>query len=317
MSFGISPQGAFMSFTVPIIVGPTAVGKTALSVLLSGYFSVEVVSADSRQIYKYMDIGTAKPDKSILEKIPHHFIDILEPDAYYSAGMYGKEARQVIWQIQQHGRIPLVVGGSGLYIRALVDGLFEADLRDDSLRKELADQTKRKGLPAMFEQLKAVDPLYAQKISPGDEKRILRALEVWELSGQRFSDLQKQTRKADFEPRFFGLTADRNILYERINRRVDKMLEQGLLDEVRRLRDAGYTPPLNALNTVGYKEAFAYLDGAISYEEMTEQIKRNSRRYAKRQLTWFRQDERIEWTEINSEKDLQNICREIARRFNF
>ncbi len=301
-----------MSFVVPFIIGPTAVGKTTLSILVAERFPVEIVSADSRQIYKYLNIGTAKPDKSILEKVKHHFVNMLEPDVYYSAGMYGKEARQIIRKIRQRGNIPLVVGGSGLYIRALVDGIFEADLRDEDLRRRLREQTKRVGLSAMYYRLQQVDPEYAQKISLTDQKRILRALEVWELSGQKFSELQKHTEKADFEPLFFGLTAERKILYERINHRVDIMLEQGLVEEVRQLKAAGFSPALNALNTVGYKEVFNYLDGRISYDEMAEQIKRHTRRYAKRQFTWFRQDNRVQWIEINREGDLKTSSEKLS-----
>ena len=301
-----------MASVVPIIVGPTAVGKTALSVLLSEHFPLEVVSADSRQIYKYMDIGTAKPDKAILQKIKHHFIDILEPDAYYSAGMFGKDARQVIKEIRDKGILPLVVGGSGLYIRALVDGLFEADLRDEALRRSLKEECGRVGLDRMYERLQKIDAPYAAKISPSDQKRILRALEVWELSGKKISELQKEKTPAEFVPLFFGLTAERPILYERINRRVDEMLKSGLLEEVEKLYDRGYTRGLNALNTVGYKEVFDYLEGKLNYNDMEEHIKRNTRRYAKRQLTWFRQDSRIRWIQVDTASHLDKAAEIIS-----
>ena len=303
-----------MSSIVPIIVGPTGVGKTALSVLLAEHFPVEIVSADSRQIYKYMDIGTAKPDKSILKKIPHHFIDILEPNAYYSAGLFAKEARDVIQDILKRKNLPLVVGGSGLYIRALVDGIFESELRDEEMRRLLDEETEQYGLPAMYRRLQRIDPEYAGKISSTDQKRILRALEVWRLSGRKFSELQKETQKAEFEAAFFGLTTDRSLLYTRINQRVDRMLANGLLEEVQRLKEAGYTADLNALNTVGYKEVFAHLNKRLSYDEMVEQIKRNTRRYAKRQLTWFRQDKRIHWMDVHSMNDLERIAEQIVRQ---
>ncbi len=298
---------------VHIIVGPTAVGKTALSLLIAEKRPIEVISADSRQIYRYMDIGTAKVSSEIRRQIPHHFIDICTPDAYYSAGMFGKQARQTVEEIVSRGNIPLVVGGSGLYIRALVDGIFELEARDETVRRQLERRLQNEGLPALYRELHKVDPTYAAKISANDRQRILRSLEVFYVTGKPFSAWHEQkTEPAPFEAVFWGLTAERAALYRRINDRVLRMLQEGLEEEVRHLLEMGYSPQLNALNTVGYKEVIEYLDGIFSRETMIELIQRNSRRYAKRQLTWFRADKRIAWYEIAEERDLEKLAAKIV-----
>ena len=301
-----------MQRKVHFIVGPTAVGKTFLSQLLAQKIELEIVSADSRQIYRYMDIGTAKPDAWFRQKVPHHFIDICDPDEYYSAGLFGKQARQTIEQIFGRNKVPLVVGGSGFYIKALVDGIFELDAKDQEIRNVLESRLNSEGLSALFRQLQEVDPIYAQKISPNDRQRILRSLEVFLITGKPFSSFhEQQPEPADFEAIFWGLTMERKMLYKRINQRVELMLKEGLIDEVKHLLEMGYSPRLNALNTVGYKEVIAYLQNQINYAEMVELIKRNTRRYAKRQLTWFRADKRITWVEVRNEVDFQKLAEQI------
>jgi tRNA dimethylallyltransferase len=300
---------------VHIIVGPTAVGKTALSLLIAEKRAVEIISADSRQIYRYMDIGTAKVSPEVRRQVPHHFIDICTPDEYYSAGMFGKQARQTVEEIVRRGKIPLVVGGSGFYIRALVDGIFELDARDESLRRQLEQRLQNEGLSALYRELQKVDPTYAAKISANDRQRILRSLEVFYVTGKPFSAWHEQKPEpAPFEAVFWGLTAERATLYRRINERVLRMLQEGLEEEVRRLLEMGYSPQLNALNTVGYKEVIEYLDGKFSRETMIELIQRNSRRYAKRQLTWFRADSRVHWHEVADTGDLKEIAEKILAR---
>ena len=306
-----------MQRIVPIIVGPTAVGKTALSLYLAELLPIEVISADSRQIYRYMDIGTAKPPKEVLQKIPHHFIDICDPDEYYSAGRFGQEARRTIERLLRPGKQPVVVGGSGFYIRALVDGIFEVEARDEKVRRQLNKRLANEGLASLYAELQTVDPQYAQKISPTDKQRILRSLEVYLVTGKPFSYWHRQkTTPAPFPVRFWGLNSERSQLYARINKRVDAMLQDGLEAEVRRLLEMGYALDLNALNTVGYKEVIAYLQGKISREEMIEQIKRNSRRYAKRQLTWFRADKRIDWHRVEREEDLKQLAKQIMKEIS-
>lgn len=303
-----------MMKTVPIIVGPTGVGKTELSLMVAEKLPVEIVSSDSRQIYRHLNIGTDKIADSIRKKIPHHMIDICNPDEYFSAGMYSRIARKVIGEIQQRGKVPLVVGGSGFYISALVDGIFELDVHDDQVRSALEERLKREGLATLFAELQKYDPEYAAKISPTDKQRTLRALEIYIVTGHSFSSWHEQdTEPAPFKPLMIGLTMERQALYERIEKRVEKMLEAGLMDEVQKLIHMGYRPGMNALNTVGYKEAFQYLQGEFTFEEMVDLIKRNSRRYAKRQLTWFRRDNRIRWIEASRRTVLRRTANEIIR----
>ncbi len=297
---------------VPILVGPTAVGKTAVSLQIAKELPIEIISADSRQIYKYLDIGTAKPESDILEKIPHHFINTLNPEEYFSAGMFGEQARELINEIQAKNKIPFIVGGSGFYIQALVEGLSEIEGVDESVRNEVTKRWDSEGAENLYNELKQVDRPLAEKLKPKDKQRILRGLEVYYVSGQKLSDLQKRTpQPASFTTRMAGIMAERNLLYEKINQRVDEMIKRGLIEEVKGLIQLGYKKDLNALNTVGYKEVFDYLDGKLSHEEMVEEIKKYSRRYAKRQLTWFRRDERIKWFNINDYDTLQHLAENI------
>lgn len=300
-----------------LIAGPTGVGKTRLSEMVAEALPVEIVSADSRQIYKYMNIGTAKPGKKMLEKIPHHFVDILEPDRHFSAGDFGELARQTVREIFDRQRVPLIVGGSGLYIKALLEGFFSGDVRDLKIREELTRRMEKEGPEKMHRWLAEVDPASAAKIHPNNSQRILRALEVFLSSGQRLSDLQKnKLPDPDFETLRFALNSPRHLLYQRINQRVLEMIGEGLVEEVRQLLNRGYSPQLNSLNTVGYKEILRHFNGEISLQEAIELIQRNTRRYAKRQLTWFRADQELQWIEIQGLADLENACRIVVEQYN-
>ena len=302
-----------MTNIVPIITGPTASGKTALSLLLAKKLNGEIISADSRQFYKYMNIGTAKVSPEERAAVPHHFIDILEPNEYYSAGMFASDAREKISDLQQKSICPIVVGGSGLYIRALTDGIFEFDTSFESERKILLERVEAEGLHTLYEELKKCDPSYAAKVSSNDKQRITRALEVFLATGRTFSDWHKEkTDPADFEPLFIGLRLEREMLYTRINNRVDQMLEQGLVKEVEHLLAMGFSQELNALNTVGYKEVFAFLDQELTYSEMAELIKRNTRRYAKRQMTWFNAETRMQWHHCPTTAEQQALAKTIC-----
>jgi len=306
-----NPNNEFCNHVI-LIVGPTAVGKTYLSLKLAYQNGGEIVSADSRQIYKFMNIGTAKPTLEERASIPHHFIDIKYPDEYYSAGRYGKEARLEIKEIQKKGKLPIVVGGSGLYIKALVDGFFDAEVADAQIKKKLNEQLKLNGLARLYEQLLRVDPTLASKISPNDTQRILRGLEVWEITGTPLSQLQQETRKqADFNPVIYGLTMERQQLYRIIEERVDRMIQQGLIEEVQELIKQGYSDNLNSLQTVGYKEVFDYLKNKYTYFQMIDMIKQKSRNYAKRQMTWFRKEQRITWFAVEDKSDFKKISRQI------
>lgn len=299
-----------------VIVGPTGSGKTPLSVILAERMHGEIVSADSRQIYKHLDIGTAKPTAEELHRVPHHFINLLEPNEEYNAGMFGKDARIAIQEIVSRKKLPLLVGGSGLYIKAVVDGLFEGPGKDPEIRTRLEERLTSEGAEVLFEELKRIDPVSASKAPPTKPRRIIRALEVYYITGQPISQLHAEQRsEPEFETVQFALEWDRKTLYARINHRVDTMIEMGLVDEVKGLRGKGYGVTMNALNTVGYKEVFNYFDGVYDYDEMLRLIKQNTRRFAKRQLTWFRTDKRIQWIPMNERKSLDEAADEIQKKF--
>jgi len=282
-----------------VIVGPTAAGKTAVAIALAQKIGAEILSADSRQFYYWLDIGTAKPSPRERARVPHHFVDILPPEADYSAGEFSRQARQRIADLRHEGKNAVVVGGSGMYIQALLDGFFEPQARDKALQRQLKRRARERGSEALYAKLQRIDPERAAQLHPNDAHRIVRALEVFYATGQKFSDLQRQPRvPADFDFRQFGLAWPREHLYARIEQRVEEMLQQGLEREVRALLARGISPETNALQTVGYKEMIQYIRGEIDFDEAVQQIKQHTRNYAKRQLTWFRKDPRIRWIEV-------------------
>jgi tRNA dimethylallyltransferase len=298
-----------------VLVGPTASGKTATSLCVASRLGAEILSADSRQIYKYMDIGTAKPSREERKNIKHYFVDELTPDQDFNSGEYGTRGREIIDDIFRRRKVPLVVGGSGLYVQALVDGFFEGPSAHPELRRHLEGRMKTEGAESLLEELRRIDPVAASGMLPSTTRRIVRALEVHTLSGTPISELHKSRHKIDFSPVFVGLQWDRKALYDRINKRAEQMIEQGLIDEVKQLIARGFSPDLNALQTTGYQEAFQFLEGKISHDRMVELIKQNTRRYAKRQLTWFRRDKRIRWFEVEDEKDLPRVAGGICEYF--
>ena len=292
------------------LVGPTAVGKTAVSILLANHFKSEILSADSRQFYKEMSIGTAVPSKEELAEVLHHFIQHISITDDYNVGDYERDALQLLEEKLKTHTLLFMVGGSGLYVDAVVKGLDTFPDVDPKIREELQEIYDRKGLEPLQEQLKKRDPEYFQKVDIQNPHRLIRSLEVCIESGMPYSSfLGKNKPKRDFEVIKIGLQADRKVLYDRINRRVDLMMEAGLLEEARKLKNKKH---LNALQTVGYKELFSYFENEISLEKAIEEIKKNSRRYAKRQLTWLRKDEAIEWFEYN--ENIENIINYIKLR---
>lgn len=296
-----------MSVPVIILAGPTAVGKSELALKLARLLDAEIISADSRQLYKGLDIGTAKPSREELQSVPHHFIDILPPDRPFNAGLFQKQARDIINGLLRQGRGAVVCGGTGLYIRALLKGMIPLDIDTGAYREELSRELETRGTEALFRELATVDPESAGRIKATDARRITRALEIYRASGKTLSYWLKQPQTpAAFPYSYFALTRPREELYERINRRVRKMLRMGLVEEVRALVEQGYAGE-NALNTVGYKEVVAYLDSRISHDEMVALIQRNSRRYAKRQMTWFRKESEIIWLEAGRENLVEEI----------
>jgi tRNA dimethylallyltransferase len=299
------------------LVGPRASGKTALSIELAKRLSGEIVSADSRQVYRRMDIGTAKPSLAEREGIPHFGLDLFDPDKPFNAGEYGQMARGWVEDILGRGRLPIVVGGSGLYIRALVDGVFEGKYRDKDLRASLKDEAERFGLEALHKRLAEADPEAAGRIHPNDSMRILRALEVIRLSGMPMTIVQQsETRPADFKAIFFGLSRPRAELYRRIELRVDQMIAAGLVKEVSHLKKSGYRRNLNAIDSVGYRELFDHWEGRMTLNEAFTAIKQNSRRFAKKQMTWFRKDKRINWIEMDESSEIKSTADRVLEIFD-
>jgi tRNA dimethylallyltransferase len=302
--------------SVIVIVGPTCSGKTNLSLKLSQLIPSEIISADSRQIYKFLDIGIAKPSNEELKKVPHHLIDILDPSENYDASIFEKDAKKIIDEIQNKNKIPIVVGGSGLYIKSLIDGIFDTDIKDEEYRKELLQKRKKFGNEFLYEELKKVDPESAAKMLSQNWKRVIRALEVFHTTGEpiwKHHQNQSVQKEKQYSFKQFGLNWDRKILYENIDKRVDEMIENGFVDEVKNILEMGYDKNNNSLNTVGYKEIIQHLDGEITFERVIELMKRNTRHYAKRQMTWFRKDKRIQWFDIQNESDLESIPQKIFK----
>ena len=298
------------------IVGPTASGKTALAIALAQQIGGEILSADSRQIYKQLTIGTAKPSASELKAAPHHFIDILLPDEHFSAGDFSSQGREKISELAGRGMLPIVAGGTGLYVEALIDGLFNGPPIQPDLRQRLEEQLKEDGGEHLLEELRHVDPAAAGRMLPSNTRRIIRALEVYYTTGIPLTvHHEQQKRDRLYDAVFVGLAWDRPALYDRINTRVDRMMEAGFMDEVERLLASGYDERYKALQTVGYKEAFAYLRREITIERMKELMKQNTRRFAKRQLTWFRNDDRIQWHHISHESDIAVIAASIVSQW--
>lgn len=298
------------------IIGPTASGKTSLSIELAKVLETEIVSADSRQIYKNIPISTATPSLKERQGIKHYFLEEIELDHLYNAGEYGRDSRIIVEEIFRKGKVPIVVGGSGLYLQALIDGFFEQDVKDRNIRIKLNEDLGKYGQDYLFEKLKEVDPESAAKMAPHYFRRVIRALEVYYASGKKISELQKNNLKSDFEAVQFGIMMDRKYLYERINRRVDMMFDEGLLREVQALKEKGFHYRThNSLNTVGIKEVFMYLEGEYSYEEMISYIKQNTRRFAKRQMTWFRRDERINWLAADEYTSAFELANRVIEKF--
>ena len=279
-----------------VVAGPTASGKTALAIDLAKRLNGEIVSADSMQIYKYMDIGSAKPDEEERNAVPHHLIDFLEPDEEWSVADYTEAAHRAIAEIASRGKTPIMAGGTGLYINSVVNDVSFGEIDTDyEIRAELQQLADEKGNEALIEMLCEFDPVSAKRLHPNNLRRVIRAIEFYRVTGVPISRHQEMTQQTQsrYAPVMFLINWEREVLYDRINRRVDMMIENGLLNEVKMLMDMGYTKELNSMKGIGYKELIDYFNGECSLEEAVDLIKQSSRRYAKRQLTWFRRDDRI------------------------
>jgi tRNA dimethylallyltransferase len=301
--------------SVLVLAGPTGVGKTDVSIPLALALQGDIISADARQIFRDLEIGTAKPTPEQRAQVVHYFVDELDLNARWTAGDFGRAARRKVDEILQRGRLPVVVGGSGLYIRALLDGFFDADdehVDYGPLRERLAAE----GAQALYDELREVDPELAGQIMPRDTHRILRALEVYHRTGVPLSQWQKRrTEPLPYAIAFYCLRMDRAVLYDRVNRRVLHMLDEGLVEEVRGLSERGFDESTNALRTHGYQEVFPYLRGEYGYDEMVDRIQKAVRHYVKRQFTWFRRDSRVVWIDRTPDETAETTAQKVIDHF--
>ena len=304
---------------VIVIAGPTASGKTGLSIEVAKQLHTEIVSADSMQIYKGMDVGTAKVTPDEMCGIVHHMIDIVSPMENYNVSRYVEDAKPIVDSILTKGKIPVIAGGTGLYINSLVHGYDLAPIPgDEAVREEITKLYEEKGGEFLLEELRKIDPKTADRLHPNNARRLIRALEVYRISGTTISEQEERTKNAPkpYDVKFFVLDTDREKLYERINRRVDIMLVNGLVEEVKTLLEQGIPKTNTSMQAIGYKEIVEYLDGYLTLEEAVEKLKMESRRYAKRQLTWFRRNEGAHWLEASLPKEelTEKILKTIEKR---
>jgi tRNA dimethylallyltransferase len=292
-----------------VLLGPTGIGKTDISVNIAGHFHSEIISCDSRQFYREMKIGTAVPSEEQLKRIPHHFIHFLSVNDYYSASLFERDVLNLLPELFIRNNILIMSGGSGMYIDAVCTGIDDIPDIEPAIREKYIRKYKEEGLESLRIGLKMVDPEYYSKVDLKNYKRIIRALEIFEATGRPFSSfLKKEHRERSFRPIKLGLSLSRDELYEKINQRVDRMINMGLEEEARTLFEIRH---LNALNTVGYKELFEFFENKISREKAIELIKRNSRRYAKRQMTWWAKDKDIRWFHPEHEQDIIDYLDEV------
>ena len=285
-----------MKKKILVIGGPTAVGKTELSIELAKRLNGEIISADSMQIYKYMDIGSAKVSKEEMNGVVHHLIDVVDPSENFSVADYKEQGEKAIKEIISRGKLPIIVGGTGLYINSLTCNMnFTEAEKDEEYRKDLDKLANEHGNNYIHEMLKDIDPISYKEIHANNRKRVIRALEVYKLTGKPFSSYNagEDFYKSEYDVHYYVLTMDREKLYERINLRVDIMMEKGLLEECIKLKEMGYTSSMQSMQGIGYKEILYYLEGDVKLQEAINMIKQGSRNYAKRQLTWFRRDKRV------------------------
>lgn len=299
---------------IPLIIltGPTAVGKTDLSIKLSKSLNAEIISADSMQIYKYMDIGSAKVTKEEMDGVVHYMIDEVTPDVPFSVSEFQSRSEKYIEEINKKGKNVLITGGTGLYLNSLIYNMdFAKSNANNEIREKLEQELAENGIDYMHEKLRSLDEEAANRIHKNNTKRVIRAIEVC-MSGQKMNDFSKDLRYNEkYKPIIIVLNRDREVLYQRINKRVDIMLENGLLDEVKKLLEMGYTKDMISMQGIGYKEMIKYLDGEYTYDEAVEIIKRDSRRYAKRQLTWFKRYQDAKWFDLDKYQDVEILKEDI------
>lgn len=302
-----------------ILAGPTAVGKTDLSIALAKRIHGQIISADSMQVYKGMDIGTAKITRDEMQGVPHYLIDVLDPTEDFNVVIFQQMAKDAMEKIYAAGDIPILVGGTGFYIQALLYDIdFEENNSDTSIREKYQKIAKEQGADYLHEQLKLVDPRAAEEIHAHNVKRVIRALEFYKQTGRRISEHNEEQREkaSPYEYAYYVLNDDRQKLYERIDKRVDLMMESGLVDEVKNLKEHGCTREMVSMQGLGYKEIFAYLEGEYSYEEAVYVLKRDTRHFAKRQLTWFKREQDVIWLDRGQFEDTDSILDAMITRID-
>jgi len=302
---------------IVVICGPTASGKTDIAIRLAKLFNGEIIGADSMQIYRHMDIGTAKPTQEELDQVFHHMINIINPDEPFNAVQYRKKAKDCIRDIHARKKTPFLVGGTGLYIKALLQGMFKSSEISSEIRTALRNRLKTEGSAVLYQELKEKDSDIANRLHPNDSHRIVRALEIFLATGTTMS---KHQAKHSFKTHFYqalklGISVPREILYERINRRVDKMISEGFLTEVKKLIRLGYNPELKPMQSIGYRHIISFLQNEIDEPTMIQQIKQETRRYAKRQITWFSADKEIHWISSENMDKMSQLIKEFLQEF--
>jgi tRNA dimethylallyltransferase len=300
---------------IVVICGPTGIGKTSTAISLAEMYNGEIVGADSMQIYQLMEIGTAKPTPEEQVRVPHHMVDIIRPDTPFDAARYEKMARDVISSLHARGKLPIVAGGTGFYIKALTQGLFDTIPTDPMVRERLQNETLSLGNDVLHKRLENLDPETAKRLHPNDTYRIVRALEVFEVTGKPLSAHHQGHQFAGqyFRQLKIALTIPRELLYERINFRVDLMLNAGLLNEVRMLLEKGYAPELKSMQSIGYRHMVDFIQGRLSWEEAVRTMKRDTRHYAKRQMVWFKKDPEVHWMGPDQLPEMQGLVEDFLK----
>ena len=303
---------------VIVLVGPTAVGKSCVGLEVAKVLGTEILTADSTQVYRGMDIGTDKPSQAECQEVPHHLIDLVNPDEPFNVGEYRRYAVAEIYRLHNERRIPLVVGGTGLYVRALLHGLWSGPPVDWALRGQLEQEAQEQGLAALYHELAEVDPLIARRVHPNDSTKMLRALEIYRQTGLPASQVHQEHgfQEQPFFALVLGLTMDREALYRRIESRVHVEIDNGLVEETRRLLAKGYSRNLTSMKSLGYRQMAGFLEGEYGFEEAVRQLKRDTRHFAKRQMTWFRKEPNIEWLEISHNESMATIINRVLDRID-
>lgn len=303
-----------------ILTGPTAVGKTALSIRLAKAVGGEIISADSMQVYRHMDIGSAKIKREEMEGVPHYLIDVLDPDEAFNVTVFQKMAKEAVEEIYSHGHIPIVAGGTGFYIQALLYDIdFSENGEDTSIREQLEKLGEEKGAEFLHDLLRDIDPESAEEIHANNRKRVIRAIEYYRQTGERISEHNKREKQKEspYDFLYYVINTDRACLYERIGRRVDRMLEQGLVEEVKRLKDMGCTRNMVSMQGLGYKEILDYLQGTYTLKEALSILKRDTRHFAKRQITWFKRERDVRWLNLpDFDNDIEKVLEKILKDIN-